>query len=247
MTGAGKQEPKLQTRDVTPNTGSQVLVPGSGFDAIGTVNVAGDANLVPANVKAGVNLFGVVGSYEKKVSKTYTLGMFRISWPYDELIKTEGNSFDNYGAELSYSGTTIRADVGEVSGKGTYESSAGTWTVTRSYSWDLSSSPMMYFMSRDNLVSYVTATASTTLPDGSYKGQVTDWARPWGGDASSFGPPDYEYRGTLTPQGNIVVKNGTATVRMKIDADNYMWWPVSSSWKPTSTEIIVFAMNILNS
>lgn len=52
-------------KTVTPGTSQQTAV-ASGRYTTGTVYVAGSSNLVPANIKQGVNIFGVTGTLEGK-------------------------------------------------------------------------------------------------------------------------------------------------------------------------------------
>ena len=61
---ATQQLPTQAAKIVTPGTGTQTAV-ASGRYTTGNVNVAGSANLVPANIKSGVNIFGVTGTYRK--------------------------------------------------------------------------------------------------------------------------------------------------------------------------------------
>lgn len=53
--------PIQAAKTVTPTTTEQTAV-ASGSFTTGVVKVAGDANLVPANIKSGVSIFGVVGA-----------------------------------------------------------------------------------------------------------------------------------------------------------------------------------------
>ena len=50
-------------KTITPTATSQIAVP-SGYYTGGDVTVAGDSNLVADNIKSGVNIFGVNGTYE---------------------------------------------------------------------------------------------------------------------------------------------------------------------------------------
>ena len=61
MTGGGK--PELQAKTVTPSTSNVVVTPDSGYDGLSQVTVNGDPELVAGNIKEGVNIFGIEGTY----------------------------------------------------------------------------------------------------------------------------------------------------------------------------------------
>lgn len=52
-----------QAKTATPGASQQVISPDSGYQGLSQVTVEGDADLVPANIKSGVDIFGVTGSY----------------------------------------------------------------------------------------------------------------------------------------------------------------------------------------
>lgn len=53
----------LQDRAVIPSTNGTVVVSSEGFDGIRTVTIQGDENLIPENIKSGVSIFNVLGTY----------------------------------------------------------------------------------------------------------------------------------------------------------------------------------------
>ena len=65
---ATQQLPTQESKTVTPGTSTKTAV-ASGRYTTGNVTVAGSANLVPANIKSGVNIFGVIGTFEGESSE----------------------------------------------------------------------------------------------------------------------------------------------------------------------------------
>lgn len=62
-TGSTASSPKLQTKTVTPSASTQTVKPDSGYDGLSQVTVNGNSNLVAGNIKSGVSIFGVTGTY----------------------------------------------------------------------------------------------------------------------------------------------------------------------------------------
>ena len=60
----GSAAPVLRSANVTPSAEQQIVTPGNGYDGLSQVTVAGDADLVAGNIKRGVNIFNVTGTYE---------------------------------------------------------------------------------------------------------------------------------------------------------------------------------------
>lgn len=58
------EEVKLQSKAVTPNAEGWTVTPDSDYTGLSKVTVSGDSDLIPANIKKDVNIFGVTGTYE---------------------------------------------------------------------------------------------------------------------------------------------------------------------------------------
>jgi hypothetical protein len=54
--------PKLQNKGVIPTEENQIIRPDDGYDGLGVVNIHGDKDLIPENIKSGVDVFGVTGT-----------------------------------------------------------------------------------------------------------------------------------------------------------------------------------------
>lgn len=61
--------PSLQTKTVTPSASTTTYSPSSGYDGFSSFTVNGDSNLVNSNIKSGVTIFGVGGSYSSQLNK----------------------------------------------------------------------------------------------------------------------------------------------------------------------------------
>ena len=56
--------PTLQAKtNINPTTTSQTIMADSGYDGLSSVQINGDANLIAANIKSDVSIFGVTGTY----------------------------------------------------------------------------------------------------------------------------------------------------------------------------------------
>lgn len=89
---SGGASPTLQSRTVTPSSSQQTIYPQSGYDALSSVIVNGDSNLVSGNIKSGVSIFGVTGTLVSKtvyqnLNQTLTItNSKQISIPWSQLF-----------------------------------------------------------------------------------------------------------------------------------------------------------------
>jgi hypothetical protein len=59
---------KFQGKIVTPGTAQQFITPDEGYDGLNGVAVLPEPDLIPENIKQGVTIFGVTGSYNGETS-----------------------------------------------------------------------------------------------------------------------------------------------------------------------------------
>lgn len=113
-----------QSKSVTPSSVDQNIIPDNGR-LLSSVAVSGDADLVAENIKSGVNIFGIDGTFEGKGQ--YVWERYEVIPPYlrfigneDFTLKTE-NTAVNWDGTLEYSTDTTTWNVWD----GTEISSSG--------------------------------------------------------------------------------------------------------------------------
>ena len=118
---------KLQEKTATPSQAEQVIIPDSGYDGLSKVTINGDSDLVATNIKQGINIFGVEGTYqgeqaklqEKTATPSKEQQVINADEGYDGLSQVTINGDEDLIAD------NIKKDVNIFGVVGTYEGSGG--------------------------------------------------------------------------------------------------------------------------
>ena len=85
-----KTKPDLQEKSVMPGTDTQTVAADSGYDGLSAVTIEGDADLIAANIRRNVEIFGVKGTYNGPSSSASTKTTAK--------LKINGNDYTVNGA-----------------------------------------------------------------------------------------------------------------------------------------------------
>lgn len=121
---------KLQEKTATPSQAEQVISPDSGYDGLSKVTINGDSDLVATNIKQGINIFGIEGTYqgeqaklqEKTATPSKEQQVINADEGYDGLSQVTINGDEDLIAD------NIKKDVNIFGVVGTYEGSGGGGT-----------------------------------------------------------------------------------------------------------------------
>lgn len=124
--------PSLQTKSVNPTTSQQVVEPDTGYDGLSAVTVGAvtssiDSNIQAGNIKSGVNILGVNGTYtgggsnyqQKTVTPSASQQVVSADSGYDALSQVTVNGSSNLVAG------NIKKDVEIFGVTGTLEGGSG--------------------------------------------------------------------------------------------------------------------------
>lgn len=122
---------RLQQKSVTPGRSSQLVTPDDGYDGLSQVTVSGDTNLTASNIRQGVSIFGVSGTYDpqpsaqtRTVTPTYFPYTVEPQSGYDYLSSAVVN------APANLSAGNIRKGVSIAGVTGTYEGASAMPTIS---------------------------------------------------------------------------------------------------------------------
>lgn len=120
---AGSYAPSLQSKSVIPNAAGFTVTPDSSYYGLSQVVVSGNANLTASNIKSGVSIFGITGSYAPSLqTKTVTPNAAGFTVTNDSgyygLSSVTVNGDSNLTASNIKSGTKIFGVTGTYQGGG---------------------------------------------------------------------------------------------------------------------------------
>lgn len=110
---ATKQLTTQAAKTITPGTTQQTAV-ASGRYTTGAVTVKGDANLAAANIKKGVSIFGVAGSYEGKEILGYNSSQITVTRSSSKKIIVNLPSTHPTNASLMFLWLSLKGDLDEI-------------------------------------------------------------------------------------------------------------------------------------
>lgn len=147
----------LQNKTVTPTASGFTVQPDTGYDALGSVAVNGDDNLVAGNVKKDVAIFGVTGSYTGSMPTLRTVTISR-SGSTLTISNPSSNGTFVTGYKIYSNGTLIASQVSTTFNLDTLDAGVHSITV-RAYGTNFNDS------NASSAVSYAICSISNVLTD----------------------------------------------------------------------------------
>ena len=120
--------PVLQDKIITPSSSDQIVLPDVDYDALSSVSVSGDPDLVSENIKSGVNIFGVVGEYSGEPIPEYPDPILQSKY----VVPTEQKQIIEPDRGYDYlSSVEIQAIDAQYVGSGVVRQDSATYTPGR--------------------------------------------------------------------------------------------------------------------
>lgn len=252
-TGNARSEKAAYTAEsavATPGASSTVLKPVASDGLLTKVTVEGDANLVASNIKKGVTIFGVTGTYSATTTTSYYMPIvsfagstsqpnFSMTAGYETIYYANATSTDLRKPVLSandgFSSWSVTTDSsGEVvSWKNVSESKCTikdkSWKEDSGYDYDTSYAggqcvmPYSVTVTTSNFWSYT----PVNWPKGTYKVTITNFHFPSGFKMCYF------------PNTSSSFTNSSFEATLKVSSSGaVLTWTVPSTWSGWRTFIL---------
>jgi len=154
---------------VTPGTAAKYVVIPTGYVSGQKVTVNGDSNLTAANIKSGVGIFGVTGTYSGSIGMPWVTGSFtKVGSPslptsssVSFYIWTGSSNYDGEPAVIRYAGASS-----SFTSKNYYADVGGSMGLSSYYDWDgiTSSNPISFAMASIGLWKVTISSNSSPIP-----------------------------------------------------------------------------------
>ena len=172
--GSAQSAPKLIGRRETPSSFPLVIEPPEGYDGLSSATVDAPLNLESGNIRKGVEIAGVVGSFENVIQgqeKTVKAESFPVELVPDRgfqgLTKATVTAPDNLAGENIREGVTIAGVEGTYTGAGDAKFTAylnSTITEVTASDWgDATSVPDYTLYARDELKTLIMSDRITSV------------------------------------------------------------------------------------
>ena len=244
-------QPTLQDKAVTPTASNQYVYPNDGYDGLSSVTVSGDSNLIASNIKEGVEIFGVTGTYNTDKTTVYNMPLVKFSGSATQSgfsmtagiagkyiasetsidlrkpVLTDGGSYSTWSVTTDSSGN-VKSWKNVSESKLTVRDKS--WTLDDAYDKETSYAggqcvmPYGVTVTTSNFWGYSPA----NWPKGTYTVRLTNFHFPGGFKMCYFPNTSASFTNSYFDNATLTVNSGGATLS----------WTVPSSWSGWRTYIM---------